>query len=146
MKDLKRNSPADQALLDRIGGELVVGLGRVALHGHKTMTVDTHKRAPPGKGSSAPFSGGKGACTSECPEWRLPGACKNCGKRAMGSGKCVAHSEAPAPSPKPKKRYRSPERTCYGGDGSKECPILLDSPLWVKDHKNMKKLLALWVD
>ena len=69
-----------------------------------------------------------------------------CGKRAMGSGKCVAHSEAPAPSPKPKKRYRSPERTCYGGDGSKECPILLDSPLWVKDHKDMKKLLALWVD
>ena len=39
-----------------------------------------------------------------------------------------------------------PERTCYGGDGSKECPILLDSPLWVKDHKDMKKLLALWVD
>ena len=67
MKDLKRNSPADQALLDRIGGELVVhGLSRVALHGRKTVTVDTHKRAPPGKGSSAPFSGGKGACTSEC--------------------------------------------------------------------------------
>ena len=44
-------------------------------------------------------------------------------------------------------RYRSPERTCYGGDGSKECLILvLDSPLWVKDHKDMKKLLALWVD
>ena len=67
-------------------------------------------------------------------------------KRAMGSGKCVAHSEAPAPSPKPKKRYRSPERTCYGGDGSKECPILLDSPLWLKDHKDMKKLLARWVE
>ena len=74
MKDLKRNSPADQALLDRIGGELVVGLGRVALHGRKTATVDTHKRAPPGKGSSAPFSGGKGACTSEATGSRAEGA------------------------------------------------------------------------
>ena len=97
MSNKKSKEKLDQALLDGIDGVLVVGDGRVALHG-KSLTVDAHKRAPPGKGSLAPFSGGNGACTSQC---------KNCGKRPMGSGKCAAHSEAPAQSPKSKKRHRT---------------------------------------
>ena len=136
MSNKKSKEKLDQALLDGIDGVLVVGDGRVALHG-KSVTVDAHKRAPPGKGSLAPFSGGNGACTSQC---------KNCGKRPMGSGKCAAHSEAPAQSPKSKKRHRSPERTCHGGDGSKDHPILLDSPGWPRDYKDMKKMLAIWLD
>ena len=78
----KSKEKLDQALLDGIDGVLVVGDGRVALHG-KSVTVDAHKRAPPGKGSLAPFSGGKDACPSQCPEWRLLSGCKNCGKRVI---------------------------------------------------------------
>ena len=57
---------------------------------------------------------------------------------SLRGSRTVAKAEEALPQPR--------AHVCYGGDGSKECPILLDSPLWVKDHKDMKKLLTLWVD
>ena len=68
MSNKKSKEKLDQALLDGIDGVLVVGDGRVALHG-KSVTVDAHKRAPPGKGSPAPFSGIWQVCGS------LQGSC-----------------------------------------------------------------------